>query len=154
MLASHTRTHTFLECCEEGDLSHFWCLLFLHVSCSWMSQFFKQIIILNRDNQSNHKILFLNDGFIYQRTQMQASPPLNGSKRIKFRLQNPDLNPIAMLWHDIWSAIHARKPANVADVKQFCIEEGTKILLWQGKRLMTSYQTVYLPILMGGSGGG
>ncbi len=37
--------------------------------------------------------------------------------------QSPDLNLIEMLWHDLKQSIHARKPSNVAELKQFCKEE-------------------------------
>ncbi len=50
-----------------------------------------------------------------------ASPPLNGSS------QSPDLNPIEMLWHDLKQSIHALKPSNVSELKQFCKEEWAKI---------------------------
>lgn len=83
---------------------------------------------------------FLNDRLIHQRTQiMQASPPLNGSKRIKFRLQSPDLRCCGKAF-EVY-VINAQKPANTADIKQFCIEEWTKIPSWQGKTQITSYQT-------------
>ncbi|KAF7668608.1 hypothetical protein LDENG_00001160 [Lucifuga dentata] len=40
--------------------------------------------------------------------------------------QSPDLIPIEILWQDHW-VVHARKPSNVAELKQFCKEEWHKI---------------------------
>ncbi len=40
-----------------------------------------------------------------------------------------DLNPIEMLWHDLKQSFHARKPSNVAELKQFCKEEWATIPL-------------------------
>ena len=37
--------------------------------------------------------------------------------------QHPALNPIDVLWYDLKQAVHARKPSNVAELKQFCKEE-------------------------------
>ncbi len=36
-------------------------------------------------------------------------------------------NPIEMLWHDLKQSFHARKPTNVAELKQFCKEERPEI---------------------------
>ncbi len=41
--------------------------------------------------------------------------------------QSLDLNLIEMLWHNLKQSIHARKPSNVAELKQFCKEEWAKI---------------------------
>ena len=41
--------------------------------------------------------------------------------------QSPDLNPIEMLWHDLKKVVCARKPSDVAELKQFCKEEWDKI---------------------------
>ena len=41
--------------------------------------------------------------------------------------QSPDLNPIEMLWHDLKRAVHTRHPKNIAELKQFCKEEWSKI---------------------------
>ena len=62
----------------------------------------------------------------------QSSPPLNGSKETKDRFlewpsQSPDLNPIEMLWHDLKQAVHARKPSNMVELKQFYKDEWAKI---------------------------
>ena len=41
--------------------------------------------------------------------------------------QSPDLNPIEMLWKDLKRSVHARKPTNIHELKQFCKEEWAKI---------------------------
>ena len=41
--------------------------------------------------------------------------------------QSPDLNPIEMLWHDLKRAVHTRHPNNIAQLKQFCKEECSRI---------------------------
>ncbi len=46
----------------------------------------------------------------------------NKIKDLEWPNQSPDLNPIEMLWHDFKHSIHARKPSNVAELKQFCKE--------------------------------
>ncbi len=74
-----------------------------------------------------------------------ASPPLNGSRKIKIKVlewpsQSPNLNLIEMLWHDLKQSIHARKPSNVAELKQFSIEEWAKITPQRCERLIASYR--------------
>ncbi len=44
-------------------------------------------------------------------------------KVLEWPSQSPDLNPIEMLWHDLKQSFRARKPSNVAELKQFCKEE-------------------------------
>ncbi len=51
----------------------------------------------------------------------------NKIKVLEWPNQSPDLNPIEMMWHDVKQSIHARKPSNVAELKQFCKEEWAKI---------------------------
>ena len=41
--------------------------------------------------------------------------------------QSPDLNPIEILWHDLKRAVHTRHPKNIAELKQMCREEWSKI---------------------------
>ena len=48
-------------------------------------------------------------------------------KVLEWPSQSPDLNLVEMWWHDLKLAIHARKPSNVAELKQFCKEEWAKI---------------------------
>ncbi len=50
------------------------------------------------------------------------------------------LNPTEMLWHDLKQTIHARKPSNVAELKQFCKEEWAKIPPQRCERLIASYR--------------
>ncbi len=51
----------------------------------------------------------------------------NKMKVLEWPNQSPDLNQIEMLWHDLKQSIHAWKPSNVAELKQFCKEEWAKI---------------------------
>ncbi len=51
----------------------------------------------------------------------------NKIKVLEWPSQSPELNLIEMLWHDLKQSIHARKPSNVAELKQFCKEEWAKI---------------------------
>ena len=34
--------------------------------------------------------------------------------------QTPDMNPIEMLWRDLKKEVRARKPSDVAELKQLC----------------------------------
>ena len=51
----------------------------------------------------------------------------NKIKVLEWSSQSPDLNPIEMLWHDLKQAVHARKPSNMAELKQFYKDEWAKI---------------------------
>jgi hypothetical protein len=46
---------------------------------------------------------------------------------LEWSSQSPDLNPFEMLWHGLKRAVHTRHPKNIAELKQFCKEEWTKI---------------------------
>ncbi len=50
----------------------------------------------------------------------------NKSKVLERLSQSPDLNLIEMLWDDLKQSIYARKPSDVAELKQFCKEEWAK----------------------------
>jgi hypothetical protein len=41
--------------------------------------------------------------------------------------QSPDLNPNEMMWLDLKRTVHTRHPKNIAELKQFCQEEWSKI---------------------------
>ncbi len=63
----------------------------------------------------------------------------NKIKVLEWPNQSLNLNPIEMLWHDLKQSIHARKPSNVAELKQFCKEEWAKIPPQRCERLIASY---------------
>ncbi|KAK3511397.1 hypothetical protein QTP70_007233 [Hemibagrus guttatus] len=63
----------------------------------------------------------------------------NKMKTLEWPSQSPDLNPIAMLWHDLKKVVHARKPSNVAELQQFCKDEWAKIPPQRCNRLIASY---------------
>ena len=56
--------------------------------------------------------------------------------------QSPDLNPIEMLWHwhDLKKAIHTRHLKNIAELKQFCTEEWSRITPDRCARLICNYR--------------
>ena len=60
-------------------------------------------------------------------------------KVLEWPSQSPDLNRIEMLWHELKQAIYARKPSNVAELKEFCKEEWSKIPPQRCERLIGSY---------------
>ncbi len=64
----------------------------------------------------------------------------NYIKVLEWPNQNLDLNPIEMLWHDLKQSIHARKPSNVAELKQLCKEEWDNIPPQRCEILIASYR--------------
>ena len=71
----------------------------------------------------------------------------NKMKTLEWPSQSPDLNPIEMLWHDLKKAVHARKPSNVAELQQFCIDEWTKIPPQRCNRLIASYRKCLIAVV-------
>uniref|UniRef100_A0A8C1HQW0 Transposase n=1 Tax=Cyprinus carpio carpio TaxID=630221 RepID=A0A8C1HQW0_CYPCA len=71
----------------------------------------------------------------------------NKRKTLKWPSQRSDLNPIEMLWHDLKKAVPARKPSNVAELQQFCIDEWTKIPPQRCNRLIASYHKCLIAVV-------
>ncbi len=71
----------------------------------------------------------------------------NKIKVLESPSQSLDLNPIEMLWHDLKHLFHARKPSNVAELKQFCKEEWAKIPPQLCERLNDSYRKHFIVVV-------
>ncbi len=69
----------------------------------------KHTWVMQQDNDPKHTSKFTSEWL-----------KKNKIKLLDWPSQSPDLNPIEMLWHDLKQSIHARKPSNVAELKQFC----------------------------------
>ena len=53
--------------------------------------------------------------------------------------QNPDLNPIENLWHDLKIAVHQRSPRNFTELEQLCSEEWENITEARCAKLVDTY---------------
>ena len=81
-------------------------------------------------------------------TSKSASEWLNKKfKVLEWPSQSPDLNPIEMLWQDLKQAVHARKPKNVTELKQFCMEEWAKIPPRCCERLINNYRKSLVAVI-------
>ena len=76
----------------------------------------------------------------------------NNFKLLEWPSQSPDLNPIEMLWLDLKHAVHARKPKNLNELKQFSIEEWAKIPQERCKRLVENYRKRLLAVIQAKGG--
>ncbi len=63
----------------------------------------------------------------------------NKSKVLEWPSQSPD--------KDLKQSFHARKPSNVAELKQFCNEEWAKITPQRCERLMVSYRKCLIAVV-------
>ena len=61
-------------------------------------------------------------------------------KVLEWPSQNPDLNPIEMLWFDLKCAFYARNSSNLKELRTFCDEEWAKISPDRCQRLITDYR--------------
>ncbi|KAF7649459.1 hypothetical protein LDENG_00141170, partial [Lucifuga dentata] len=64
----------------------------------------------------------------------------NRIKVLPWPSQSPDLNPIEMLWRDLKAAVHQRKPSNLTQLKQYCMEEWAKISPSRCEKLISGYK--------------
>jgi hypothetical protein len=71
---------------------------------------------LQQDNDSKHMSIATRQWLQQRRIRVMESPS-----------QSPDLNPIEMLWTDRKKMVHARKPKNLRELAEFCIEEWQKV---------------------------
>ncbi|KAF7644430.1 hypothetical protein LDENG_00222120 [Lucifuga dentata] len=69
----------------------------------------------------------------------QDNDPKHSSKST-VECQSPDLNPIEMLWRDLKAAVHQRKPSNLTQLKQYCMEEWAKISPSRCEKLISGYK--------------
>ncbi|KAI3376775.1 hypothetical protein L3Q82_000380 [Scortum barcoo] len=72
--------------------------------------------VMQQDNDSKHRSKSTTEWLQQKKIRLLEWPS-----------QSPDLNPIEMLWHDLKRAIHTRHRKNIAELKQFCKEELSKI---------------------------
>jgi hypothetical protein len=60
---------------------------------------------------------------------------------------SPDFNPIEMLWHDLKRAVHTRNSKNIAERKQFCKEEWSKIPPDRCEGLICNYRKCLVEVI-------
>ena len=72
--------------------------------------------------------------------QDKASKHISKSTTEWLHRQSPDLNPIGMLLQDLKRAVHTRHPKNIAEMKQFCKEERSKIPPYLCAGLIRNYR--------------
>ncbi|PAA51081.1 hypothetical protein BOX15_Mlig033219g1 [Macrostomum lignano] len=68
-------------------------------------------------------------------------------KVMEWPSQSPDLNPIEMLWTDLKKMVHARKPKNLWELAEFCIEEWQKVPAERCAALVNGYRKRLLAVV-------
>lgn len=62
---------------------------------------------------------------------VSVNPPRNGWDKkwtvLEWGCQSQDLHPTDRLWGDLKHDVHAKNPASILQLKEFCIEEQEKI---------------------------
>jgi hypothetical protein len=71
----------------------------------------------------------------------------NGFNRRKYAFWSPDLYTIKMLCHDFKRAVHTRHPKNIAELKQFCKDEWSKIPPDHCEGLIRNYRKHLLEVI-------
>lgn len=78
----------------------------------------------------------------------QDNDPMHRSKSTTdWASQSPDLNPIELLWNGLKRGVHSRQPTNVAELKQFCEDEWSKIPPERCAGLIHSYQKHLIEVI-------
>lgn len=75
----------------------------------------------------------------------QVSLPKTVCLVLEWPSQSPDLDLIEMLWKDLKWAVHAMKPTNITELKQFCKEEWADVREWS-----TVTENIWLLMLLKG----
>uniref|UniRef100_A0AAZ3NY09 Tc1-like transposase DDE domain-containing protein n=1 Tax=Oncorhynchus tshawytscha TaxID=74940 RepID=A0AAZ3NY09_ONCTS len=93
--------------------------------------------VMQQDNDPKHRSKSTTEG------QQQKKICL-----LEWLSQSPDLSPIEMLWHDLKRTVHTRHPKNIADLKQFCKEEWSKIPPDHCAGLIRNHRKLWLRLLL------